>query len=241
MTATIDFYGCNSPNVAKVFLLLKALNVEFNYHHINWRAGEQYSDKFVKINPNSKIPAIVDHDVQGDPITVFESGNILFYLATKYAKFIPNAQKQPREHNETLNWLFWQMANVGPNFGNWFHFFNYAQEKQHYAIQRFHNELRRLFYVLDRALEQRQFVAGDQFTVADASIFPWARIYGMVPEFTKEEFPNVDRWLSTVRNLSFVQEWEADDKEYNNKYPNQPPTDEQRKFMFLVDGRRQNK
>ncbi|GAM21250.1 hypothetical protein SAMD00019534_044250, partial [Acytostelium subglobosum LB1] len=233
----IDFYGSNSPNVAKVFLILKALNLDFNYHHVNWRAGDQYRPEFVKINPNSKLPAIVDHDVQGEPITVFESGNILLYLATKHGKFVPNALTQTREHTEVLNWLFWQMANLGPNFGNWFHFANYAKDKLEYPITRFHNELRRLFHVLNNTLEHRKFVAGNDFSVADASIFPWVRIFNYVPEFTAEEFPHVVRWLATVRELPFVQQWEADDKEYNIKYPFQLPTEEQRKFMFLVDGR----
>ncbi|GAM27219.1 hypothetical protein SAMD00019534_103940 [Acytostelium subglobosum LB1] len=235
--AKIEFYGCGSPNVVKVHLFFKALGVPFNYHEVKWRDGEQYKPEFVKINPNSKLPAIVDHDVAGGPITVFESGNILLYLANKYGKFIPNVQTDLQGHTEVMNWLFWQMANLGPIFGNWYHFSVYAPEKYQYSITRFTNELSRLFHVLNRTLETRHFVAGNEYTIADMAIFPWARIYNFVPGCTKEEFPNLDAYITRIKQIKSVQEFEAYEAEQNAKNPRTEPTEEQRKNMFGVDGR----
>ncbi|EFA84966.1 putative glutathione transferase [Heterostelium album PN500] len=242
MSAKLELYGCGSPNVVKVQLLLKELKIPFTYHEVDWRNGQQYKAEFVKINPNSKLPVIVDHDVEGEPINVFESGNILLYLANKYAKgrLVPDADKDIRAYTEVMNWLFWQMANIGPIFGNWYHFTNYATDKYPYSIQRFGNELRRLFHVLDNTLKTRKFVAGDTYSISDIAIYPWARIIGFVPDLTAQEFPNVYQYIARIKAIPSVVEWETFEEEERKKKPMAPPTEEQRKFMFGVDGRAQN-
>eukprot|EP01133_Synstelium_polycarpum_P013827 gene13827-16304_t len=233
---SLDFYGCGSPNVVKVQLLLQELNVPFNYHEMNFRAGDQYTPEFLAINPNGKMPALVDNTVEGEPIKVFESGNILLYLATKYNKFIPNASTHPREHNEVLNWLFWQMSNLGPNFGNFYHFFHYSVEKHPYSFARFFNELRRLFHVLNTRLSDRKFIAGNEYTIADMAIFGWLRYIRIIPEFTDQEFPNLFAYSARINEIPSVIAWIAHEEELKAKAPAQTaPTDEERKIMFGRD------
>ncbi|GAM18854.1 hypothetical protein SAMD00019534_020290 [Acytostelium subglobosum LB1] len=218
--------------------MFKCLGINCNFIDVKWRDGEHYKPEFVRINPNSKLPAIVDHDVQGEPISVFESGNILLYLADKYGMFIPPSSNI-RERTEVLNWVFWQMANLGPVIGSWYHFTQYAPEKIAYPIDRCTKELCRLFHVLNRTLENRRYIAGDDFTIADMAIFPWAKIYSWVGGFTKEEFPHLDAYIVRIREIKAVQELEAFEIEYRSKNPRTDPTPEQRKFMFGVDGRQQ--
>eukprot|EP01133_Synstelium_polycarpum_P004951 gene4951-5751_t len=234
MSKSLEFYGCSSPNVVKVQLLLKELNVPFNYHDLNIRKGDQYAPEFLAINPNGKLPALVDNTVEGEPITVFESGNILLYLATKYNKLIPSIATDPRGHNEVLNWLFWQMANLGPNFGNYYHFVVYATERYEYPTNRYFNELRRLFHVINLRVADRKFIAGDEYTIADIAIFPWARYIGMIQDFKQEEFPNLFAYTARIKEIPSVQAWIAYEEELKAKNPAPaPPTEEERKIMFV--------
>ncbi|GAM24355.1 hypothetical protein SAMD00019534_075300, partial [Acytostelium subglobosum LB1] len=233
----INFYGAPSPNVVKVHLMFKELGIPFSYHELNIRRGEQYSPDFVRINPNGKLPAIVDYDVPGDePISVFESGNILLYLSTKYKRFMPSPSDDPRGHTEVLNWLFWQMSNLGPIFGNWYHFNVYAQEKHQYSIQRFYNELRRLFHVLNSTLATRTYIASnDEYTIADMACYPWTR-YIHITDLKEDEFPHLFRWLAMVKSRPAVQELEKMEEDQKTKPANPPsPTaaSEERKYISL--------
>src|SRR5262250_2302522 len=147
----IDFYALTSPNVQKIYIMLEECGLPYKEHFVDVWKGEQYSPEFSKVNPNNKIPAIVDHDGPGGkPITIFESGAILQYLGRKTGKFYPQD-----EHGrvEVDQWLFWQMANLGPKAGEANHFRHYAAERLPYAVERFSNEMNRLYGVIDKRLE----------------------------------------------------------------------------------------
>ncbi|EFA78077.1 putative glutathione S-transferase [Heterostelium album PN500] len=185
----IEFYGAPSPNVVKIHLLLRELReVPYSYHEINIRRGEQYSPDFLMINPNGKLPAVVDHDVEGEPISVFESGNILYYLANKYDKLIPNIKTDPKSHTEVLNWVFWQMSNLGPVLGELIHVCCLVKDRQYIASK-------------------------DQFTIADIATYPWARYVSILPDISVEEFPHLYRWLALVKSRPSVAEWEEFEEE----------------------------
>eukprot|EP01133_Synstelium_polycarpum_P001124 gene1124-1285_t len=218
-TASIDFYGTSSPNVAKVQLMLRALDVPYNYIDVNIQRGDHLTPEFRRINPNAKLPSIVDHDVVdgGQPITVFESGNILMYLANKYGKFLPNAASDPHGHTSVMNWIFWQASNLGPIFSEHNHYILYAPGTHPYSIKRYFNELRRLFNVLEHNLATKTFVASDSYTIADMAIYPWARLIYIVQEFTYDDFPLVFRYLERVGQIPSVYEWERIDDEETAK------------------------
>ncbi|EGG16242.1 putative glutathione S-transferase [Cavenderia fasciculata] len=231
----LQFYGTSSPNVWKVQLLLKELNVPFVYHHLDIRNGDQYSAEFIKVNPNGKLPAIIDPNIEGEPVRVFESGNILLYLADKYKRFIPQDIKG---RTEVLNWIFWQMANLGPSMGNLYHFLVYAPEKVPYGINRYFNEVRRLLHVLDKHLDGKNYIYNEQYTIADMAIYPWTKIISFLPDVNPvEEFPNVSRFNKTIGELPSVTEFNQELVQFQSRNPYKPPTDDERKWMFNRDGR----
>ena len=190
----IDLYTASTPNGQKIHIMLEEAGLEYRAHFVSLREGGQFDTEFLKINPNNKIPAIVDHDgSDGQPVSVFESGCILLYLAEKTGRFLPI---EPRARIETLEWLFWQMGGVGPMLGQAHHFRAYAPSPFDYAIDRYTNESRRLYNVLDRRLDGREFVAG-AYSIADMSIFPWCRLHGRQGQ-KLEDFPNVKRWFQDI-------------------------------------------
>ncbi|EFA80096.1 hypothetical protein PPL_06918 [Heterostelium album PN500] len=235
-TPSIELYGTGSPNVHKITLALEEMNIPFIFHKVNIRAGEQYTETFKKLNPNSKLPALVDHSVG---VSIFESGNILQYLATRYGngKYLPNQNTDLKGHTEVMNWVFWQMAGLGPNFGQFYHFSHYAGEKHEYAIQRFLNETTRLFLVLEKQLASNKFVVGDTYTIADMAIYPWAKYIKLIPELKHEEFPNVYSYIDRVRQIPSVDKVISAVEEDQKQNPPKPPTEEEKKWMFNVDGR----
>jgi GST-like protein len=173
----------------------------YKVHGIDIGAGAQFEPAFLKISPNNRIPAIVDNDGPGGkPISVFESGAILIYLAEKTGKFLP---KEPRARYAVLEWLMFQMGGIGPMFGQANHFRAYAPEKIPYAIDRYTNEAKRLYGVLDRRLADHDYVAGD-YSIADMAIFPWMR-YGDRRGVNVDEFPNVKRWFEAINARPAVQ------------------------------------
>eukprot|EP00877_Chromochloris_zofingiensis_P008956 jgi/Chrzof1/4313/Cz14g08160.t1 len=193
----IQLYSLATPNGQKVGVALEELGIPYEAHTIDIRKEDQFTDEYKKINPNSKIPSIVDPDGPGGkPLAVFESGAILLYLADKTGKLMP---KDPAQRYETLSWLMWQMAGVGPMFGQFGHFYKYAPEKIEYAINRYSKEARRLLGVLEGRLEGRQYIMGDEYTIADIATFPWVR--GLSTAYNAEEhlglkdFPKVNDWL----------------------------------------------
>ena len=173
----IQVYSWPTPNGHKVHIMLEEcglrLGRDWQVHPINIGQGDQFAPEFLKISPNNKIPALVDPiGPDGKPISLFESGAILLYLAAKTGKLLP---KTDRQKFETLQWLMFQMGGVGPMLGQAHHFRIYAPEKIDYAYDRYTNEAKRLYGVMNKQLESRPFIAGEQYTVADIAIFPWVR------------------------------------------------------------------
>src|SRR5690606_28591413 len=174
--AMIDLYYWPTPNGHKVTLLLEETGLEYRIHPVNIGSGDQFKPEFLAISPNNKMPAIVDHAPAdgGAPQSVFESGAILLYLAEKTGHFLPAAA---RGRIETLEWLFWQMAGLGPMTGQYGHFSVYAPDRIPYAIERYTREAERLLGVLDKRLAGRAFIAGDDYTIADMAAYPWINAY----------------------------------------------------------------
>ncbi|NJO44015.1 MAG: thiol:disulfide oxidoreductase [Cyanobacteria bacterium RU_5_0] len=191
----IELYYWTTPNGHKITLFLEEAGLSYTLVPINIGAGDQFKPEFLAISPNNRIPAIVDHEPTegGDPISVFESGAILLYLAEKTGTLIPTAI---RDRVEVLQWLFWQMGGLGPMAGQNHHFSQYAPEKIPYAIDRYVNETGRLYAVLDKRLSDREFVAGD-YSIADIAIYPWIVPYERQGQ-KLEAFPNVQRWFATI-------------------------------------------
>ena len=173
--AALQLYSLATPNGIKVAILLEELGVDYDAHVINIGAGDQFGSGFVAVNPNSKIPALVDKKGPGDkPIHLFESGSIALYLCEKYGKFLP---ADPALRYQVINWLFWQMAGQGPMTGNFGHFFVYAPadqlEARDYGVARYGMEVQRLTDVLDKHLEGRTYMVGEEYSLADILVFPW--------------------------------------------------------------------
>ena len=192
---TIELYSWATPNGHKVHIMLEELGLPYNVHAINIGAGDQFDPAFLKISPNNKMPAIVDPDGPGgEPLSLFESGAILVYLAEKHGRFL---SQDPRLRYVTLQWLMWQMGGLGPMLGQAHHFRGYAPEHIEYAYQRYTNEANRLYGVLDKRLAEARFLAGDDYSIADMAAWPWTRF----PDrqgVTREDFPNFVRWFDEI-------------------------------------------
>jgi len=193
----ILLFSFNTPNGYKVSVALEELDLPYEYKPSSIHNGDLFTPEFKAINPNSKIPAIRDPSgPNGQPINMFESGAILLYLAEKTGKLLPS---DPARKWEAIQWLFWQMAGVGPMFGQFGHFFKYAKEKIPYAINRYSTEAKRLLKVLDTQLEGHQFIVGDEYTVADIATWPWVlcldKFYQGVEQLDFKSFTNVVNWL----------------------------------------------
>jgi GST-like protein len=191
----IDLYTWSTPNGRKVSIMLEECGLPYTVHPINiGKNVDQFTPQFVKINPNSKIPAIVDSEGPGgEPITIFESGAILIYLAEKTGLFMP---RDPRARVAALQWLMFQMGGVGPMFGQTHHFLRAAPEKVPYAIERYTKETRRLYGVLEGRLKSQAYLAGD-YSIADMATYPWvARHEWHLVEL--KDFPGVERWYDAI-------------------------------------------
>jgi GST-like protein len=192
----IDLYYWTTPNGHKITIFLEEAGLAYNLIPVNIGKGEQFKRDFLAISPNNRIPAMVDHAPAdgGKPVSVFESGAMLLYLAEKTGKFMSS---DPRLRIDTIQWLFWQMGNLGPMSGQNNHFSHYAVEKLPYAMDRYRNEVNRLYGVLDKRLADRAFLAGD-YSIADIASYPW-----IVPHERQgqkiEEFPHLQRWFETIR------------------------------------------
>lgn len=197
----IDLYTWSTPNGRKVSIALEELGLPYRVHPINITKGEQHEPAFLKISPNNKIPAIVDPEgPDGEPIDLFESGAILIYLAEKTGRLMPKA---PRERYVMMEWLMWQMGNYGPMLGQAHHFRRFAPEKIPYAVERYSNEARRLYGVLDRRLAEVPYMAGD-YSIADIATFPWAARHEW-QGIELEEFPNLHRWYKAIAGRPAVE------------------------------------
>ena len=198
----IDLYTWGTPNGRKVSVMLEECGLAYNVHPIDIGKGDQFKPEFVAIDPNSKIPAIVDSDgPDGKPFPLFESGAILIYLSGKTGKFLPAAT---RGKYVALQWLMFQMGGVGPFFGQVHHFLRAAKEPVPYAIDRYVKEKDRLYGVLDKRLGEAKYLAGGEYTIADIATYPWVARY----EWHKtdlNQFPNVKRWFDAISQRPAVQ------------------------------------
>jgi GST-like protein len=199
---TIDVYSWPTPNGHKVHIMLEECGLPYRAHPINIGKGDQFSPEFLAISPSNKIPAITDPEgPDGQPISLFESGAILVYLAGKTGKLLPQGD---RERYEVLQWLMFQMGGVGPMLGQAHHFRLYAPEKIAYAIDRYSNEAKRLYGVIDKQLSRQPFIAGKSYSIADIAIFPWLRSWqnqGIV----LEDYPHLKRWFEGIAERPAVQ------------------------------------
>ncbi len=190
----IDLYTWGTPNGRKVSIMLEELGLPYKTHPINIGKDDQFKPEFVAINPNSKIPAIVDPEGPGGKLPLFESGAILIYLAEKTGKFLPT---DSRKRIIVLQWLMFQMGGVGPMFGQTHHFLRNAKEDVPYGKQRYHAETKRLYGVMNKRLGEAKYLAGDEYTIADIATFPWVSRYEW-HQVDLGEFPNVKRWFDEI-------------------------------------------
>jgi GSH-dependent disulfide-bond oxidoreductase len=193
----IDFYALTSPNVQKIYIMLEETKLPYKEHFVDVWKGEQYNPDFITINPNSKIPAIVDSDgPSGKPITIFESGAILIYLADKSGRFMP---KDPAKKYDVLQWLFFQTSSVGPMFGQFTHFKMFAPKDKDnsYSMSRYQTEVKRLYQVLEKRLAKSAYIAGDEYSLADIAAFPWTRNHD-VQGVKWEDNPHLARWFKSI-------------------------------------------
>jgi GSH-dependent disulfide-bond oxidoreductase len=199
----IDLYALTSPNVQKIYIMLEEANLPYREHFIDVWKGDQYNPDFVKISPNSKIPAIVDHDgPEGRAYAVFESGAILMYLAEKSGKFFPS---EPTKKYDALQWLMFQVAGVGPMFGQLAHFVMFAPKDidNSYAMSRYKTEVKRLYEVMEQRLGRTKYLAGDEYSIADIATFPWTRLHDAMG-VKWEDNPSLARWFSSINERPAV-------------------------------------
>jgi GST-like protein len=223
----IDLYYWTTPNGHKITMFLEEVGLPYKIIPVNIGKGDQFKPDFLAIAPNNRMPAIVDHAPSdgGKPISVFESGAILLYLAEKTGKFLP---KDLRGQVEVKEWLFWQMAGLGPMAGQNHHFANYAPEKIPYAIERYVKETNRLYGVLNKRLADRGFVAGD-YSIADMAAYPWTVSHESQSQ-KLEDFPHLKRWFESIKSRPATIRAYEKAKEINPQPA--PMTDEQKKILF---------
>jgi GST-like protein len=224
----IDFYYWPTPNGWKISIMLEECGLEYRTVPVNIGKGDQFKPEFLAISPNNRMPAIVDHDepegLGSGPLPIFESGAILLHLAEKTGRFAPTDR---RGSKEMMEWLFWQVGNLGPMAGQLSHFVNYAQGEHAYSHQRYANEYNRCLGVLDRRLEGREFILGD-YSIADMASFPWVLISKPLGQ-PLDDFPHVARWREAVKSRLAVQRGVDLGKELRRSAP---PTDAERAILF---------
>jgi GST-like protein len=197
----IDLFSWPTPNGRKIHIMLEECGLNYVAHPIDIGKAQQFRSDFLKLSPNNRIPAITDSEgPDGKPISLFESGAILIYLAEKTHKFLP---KNPRAKYETIQWLMFQMGGVGPMFGQSNHFSHYAVKKISYAIDRYINESKRLYEVMDKRLANVEYLAGNKYTIADIATHPWAQGFER-RGVDENEYPNVKRWVNLIHDRPAV-------------------------------------
>jgi GST-like protein len=215
----IDFHYWPTPNGWKVSIMLEECGLPYRVIPVNIGKGDQLKPEFLAISPNNRMPAIVD-----DGMPVFESGAILLHLAEKSGRFMPTDRVGRKE---TMEWLFWQVGNLGPMAGQLSHFVNYAEGEHTYSHQRYANEYNRCLGVLEHRLEGREYILGD-YSIADMASFPWVLISKPLGQVL-DEFPNVARWRETIKQRPTVQRGIDLGKEWRRRAP---PTEEERRILF---------
>lgn len=201
----IHAYSWPTPNGHKIHIMLRECALEFEMHPIDIGKGEQFDPAFLKISPNNRIPAIVDEEGPGGkPLSLFESGAILIYLADKTGKFLPGMDR-PADRYRVLEWLMFQMGGVGPMLGQNHHFRVYAPDKIQYAIDRYTNEAARLYGVIDRRLENSKYLGGDDYSIADMATFPWLRGHERQGQDLNDT-PHLKKWFEDIEARPAVAE-----------------------------------
>jgi len=229
----IEIHYWPTPNGHKITIMCEEAGIPYAIKPVNIGQGDQFKAAFLAIAPNNRMPAIVDPDGPGGrPIAIFESGAILQYLARKSGKFYP---QEERARVEVEQWLFWQMANLGPNCGQAHHFRNYAQEKIPYAIDRYTNEVNRLYGVMDTRLKDRPYLAGD-YSIADMASYPWVRPYKNQGQ-DLGEFPHLEQWYQRMHSRPAVAKAVKVGEELRASY-NLATDKEAQKVLFGQRGRR---
>ena len=225
----IDLHYWPTPNGHKITLFLEEAGLDYRVHPVNIGKGDQFKPEYLAFSPNNKMPAIVDHAPVdgGAPVSVFESGAILLYLAEKSGQFLST---DPRTRVKTLEWLFWQMAGLGPMTGQYGHFNVYAPEKIPYAIERYTNEANRLLQVLDTRLKGRDFIAGDAYSIADMATYPWIGVYDKAP-IDMTPYPEVQRWHAAIKARPATARAYAKSKDVNPD-AGKAMSDEEKKLLF---------
>lgn len=222
----IDLYYWPTPNGWKITVMLEECGLDYKIIPVDIGEGDQFKPEFLAFSPNNRMPAIVDNDANlAEPVSVFESGAILFYLAQKTGQFLSS---DPIEKKETMEWVFWQMGNLGPMAGQYSHFYNYApKEGNEYSLERYANEYNRCLGVLDRRLKDREFIAGD-YSIADMASWPWVLIARSI-EQPLDSFPHVARWNAAIKERESARRGVDVGKENRRQ---KPPGDEERKILF---------
>lgn len=198
----IEVYSWATPNGHKVHILLEECGLPYRVKAVDIGRGDQFAPEFLRISPNNKIPALIDSDgPDGEPIALFESGAILLYLASKTGRFLPDST---RNRYEVLQWLMFQMASVGPMLGQAHHFRGYAPEKIEYAVNRYTNEARRLYGVMDKRLEASPWLAGGNYSIADISVYPWLRSADR-QGIDWADYPRLRAWFDKIDQRPAVQ------------------------------------
>jgi GST-like protein len=233
----IDVHFWPTPNGRKVTIMLEECGLEYKIVPVDIGGGDQFKPEFLRICPNNRMPAIVDHDPLGggDPISIFESGAILEYLAEKSGKFLP---QDPAGKYAVLQWVHWQMANLGPMMGNANHFRNYAKNivddpiKLEYGIKRFSGEVDRLAGVMDTQLSIHPYLAGDTYSIADIITWPWAMFLGRALEGGDARYPSLKRWVDEVGARDAVKRGQAVGEELGQRDLTPEEEEARRKLLF---------
>jgi GSH-dependent disulfide-bond oxidoreductase len=225
----IDFYYWPTPNGWKVAIILEECGLPYRVVPVNIGRGDQFKPEFLAISPNNRMPAIVDHDADGDVVSVFESGAILLHLAEQSGRFMPRTR---HDRKAVLEWLFWQVGNLGPMAGQLSHFVNYAHlsnagSEHTYSHRRYADEYNRCLGVLERRLEGRAYIL-DDYSIADMASWPWVLIAKPLGQ-ALDDFPNVARWRETIKQRPAVQRGVDLGKELRRSAP---PTEEERRILF---------
>lgn len=228
----IDLYFAPTPNGWKISIMLEECDLPYRIVPVNIAKGEQFAPEFLRISPNNRIPALVDHDPIGGgaPISIFETGAILLYLAEKTGQFLP---ADPAGRYGVIQWLMWQMGGLGPMLGQHGHFALYAPEKIAYAIGRYRKEAERLYGVLDRQLAAQAFVAGGDYSIADMACFPWVQTYKRQGIDLAQHYPHVRRWYDGLKDRPALRRGMAPGRESLNRNPQEDA--EARKNLFGLE------
>jgi GST-like protein len=237
----IDLYYWPTPNGKKVTIQLEEAGIPYTIKPINIGRGDQLTPDFLRISPNGRMPAIVDHEPMGGgaPLAIYESGAIMVYLAEKSGKFLPS---EPRHKYDVMQWVFWQMANQGPKMGEQGHFRRAAQVPkngdQTYALLRFDNEVHRIYGVMNLGLHKKGYLAAGQYTIADMICYPWATTL-QNRNIEIDEFPNVKRWLDEIAERPAVKKAMAAGPEYREDPATITPEEQSRRSKLLNHQRAQ--